>query len=85
MQIGKWLSQNVLENDGSFHSFYINNLRSFLAQNATLAVKSIEFAYFKMVVGPAVGMILDNAGVTGIRKFIYGNTINFTIKDLISP
>ena len=83
MQIGRWLAMNVLDNDGSFIEFYNDNLKKFLSKTASIATSAVNYAYFNVMIGTQVSIILTNAGVTGIKKFFYQKAIESALKGIL--
>jgi hypothetical protein len=83
MQIGKWLELNVLENNGSFHEFYTDNLNKFLSKTAHVATSAVNYLYFNVIIGTQISTILTNAGVTGIKKFFYKKAIESALKGVL--
>lgn len=83
MQIGRWLAMNVLDNDGSFLEFYTDNLMKFLSKTASVATSAVNYAYFNVIIGTQISIILTNAGVTGIRKFFYKKAIESALKGIL--
>lgn len=60
-----------------------SSIREILRTGAQAAVSSAQYAYFQVLVGIPVSQALTAAGITGIKKMIYGASIKAALKGVV--
>lgn len=61
----------------------VSSINTILKSGGESAIGAAKFAYFQVLVGIPVSKLLTAAGVTGIKKFVYGSAIKSAIKGLL--